>query len=207
MLKNQFQLPFNGSWLTFWGGDNKDLNHHHDVISQKYAFDFIQTDLNGRFYRTTGKINEDYYSYGQDILAAANGTVVEAVDGMRDNSPGDLNSFNLLGNYVVIKHHDAVFSVYGHLKCNSVLASLGQHVTTGQKIAECGNSGNTTDPHLHFHVQDSLIFTTLDKNGKRADVAKGIKISFQHVTVTGKTDSASHEVYSPIKNDTICSSL
>jgi murein DD-endopeptidase MepM/ murein hydrolase activator NlpD len=206
MTKLEFQLPFDGEWLTFWGGDTKDRNHHHDVLCQRYAFDFIQTDKDGKFYKSTGSTNLDYYSFGKDVLAVQNGVVVEAIDGMLDNKPGNLNSFNVMGNCIMIKHDEDVFSVVGHLKQNSILVRPGDSVRIGQKIAECGNSGNTTDPHLHFHVQDSPIFTTIGEDHNRVDIAKGIKIHFTDVTVKNDSGVSIHETYSPVKNDQISKS-
>ncbi len=207
MNKLEFQLPFDGEWLTFWGGDTIEQNHHHDVISQSYAFDFIQTDKNGKFYKSTGSTNQDYYSFGKDVLAVKDGVVVEAIDGMLDNKPGNLNSFNVMGNYIMIRHDNDVFSIIGHLRQNSILVKSGESVRMGQKIAECGNSGNTTDPHLHFHAQDSPIFSTIGKDHRRTDVAKGIKVHFTNVTVKNDSGVSKHEAYSPVKKDQISKSL
>ncbi len=198
-----FSLPFNDFWLTFWGGDTAEQNHHHDVASQKYAFDFIQTDKDGKFYRTNGKTNEDYFSFGADILAPANGIVVEVVNGLRDNKPGELNSFNYIGNYILIKHSENLFSVLGHLRQNSIAVAVGDKVKSGQKLAECGNSGYTTDPHLHFHVQNSDVFAKVDKNYKRVDIAKGQKVFFDQVTALKDGKSEIKKDYSPVKGDTV----
>jgi murein DD-endopeptidase MepM/ murein hydrolase activator NlpD len=195
-----FNLPFRGTWLTFWGGDTAVINHHHNVQSQKYAFDFIMVDETGKFYRTNGKHNEDYYSFGQEVLAPADGEVIEVVTGMRDNKPKELNSFNVIGNYIMIKHDEVTFSVLGHLKQDSTVVRIGQRVKAGDKIAECGNSGNTTDPHLHFHVQDSDVFTRVDSSYKRTDIAMGKKVIFTELRVNDVIESD----YSPIKGDRVC---
>lgn len=71
----RFSLPFKGIWLTFWGGDTVDLNHHHDAVSQKYAFDFIMVGNKDNFFKADGSSNEDYFSFGLDILAPADGEV------------------------------------------------------------------------------------------------------------------------------------
>lgn len=194
-----FILPFKGAWLTFWGGDTKDLNHHHDTQSQKYALDFIVVSEKDNFFKTDGSSNADYYSFGLDILAPADGEVIEVVSGLRDNKPKELNSFNYIGNYIMIKHDGTTFSVLGHLRQGSMIVKVGQKVNAGDKIAECGNSGYTTDPHLHFHVQDSDIFAKVDDDYKRVDVAKGKKVYFNRLSVGGDTK----ENYSPIKGDKV----
>lgn len=202
-LSQKFVLPFNDFWLTFWGGDSLEQNHHHDTVSQKYAFDFIQTGENGKFFRTNGKTNEDYFSFGLDIIAPTNGVVVEVVDGLRDNKPGELNSFNFIGNYVMLKHEANLFSVLGHLRQNSISVKVGEKVSSSQKLGECGNSGYSTDPHLHFHVQNSDVFAKMDKNYKKIYVAKGQKIYFERIRVMKESKQKIVEDYSPIKGDVI----
>ncbi len=194
-----FTLPFKGTWLTFWGGDTAELNHHHDTKCQKYAFDFIMVNDNDGFFKTDGSNNEDYFSFGLDILAPADGEVIEVVSGLRDNKPKELNNFNFIGNYVMIKHDESTFSILGHLKRDSTVVKVGQKVKAGNKLAECGNSGYTTDPHLHFHVQDSDVFARVDENYKRVDVAKGKKVYFSKLKVSKNTK----ENYSPVKGDKV----
>lgn len=201
-MKQQFFLPFTGFWLTFWGGDTRAQNHHHDTTSQKYAFDFIQTDESGKFFRTTGADNEDYFSFGQDIISPSPGIVIEVVDGLRDNKPGQLNSFNFTGNYVMLKHGNGLFSILGHLRQHSIVVKAGDKVNLGQKLGECGNSGYSTDPHLHFHVQDSSVFAEMDKDYKRVDIAQGQKIFFARLKLI-KNGKQTVENYSPVKADIV----
>ncbi|MFO0920135.1 MAG: M23 family metallopeptidase [Candidatus Saccharimonadales bacterium] len=203
MKSVKFSLPFNGSWLTFWGGDTAEQNHHHSVASQKFAFDFIQTDKDNKFFRTNGKTNNDYFSFGADILAPADGVVIETVNGLRDNKPSELNSFNYIGNYIMIKHEGKLFSVLGHLKQNSIVVSVGDTVKRGQKIAKCGNSGYTTDPHLHFHIQNSDVFAKVNKDYKRIDIAKGQKVFFDKIIVLKDDKKKTKNDYSPVKGDII----
>lgn len=196
-------LPFDGSWLTFWGGDTPEQNHHHDTASQKYAFDFIMTDAAGKFFHTNGKSCEDYFSFGQNIIAPAEGEVIETVDGLRDNKPGELNSFNFIGNYVMLKQTDNVFLVLGHLRQNSVLVKPNQKIKAGDKIGECGNSGYSTDPHLHMHAQSSSVFARVDKNYKRVDVAKGCMVKFASIRVQTDSKAKTLANYSPVKGDKV----
>ena len=114
------RLPFNGEWLTFWGGDTLAQNHHHNNQCQRYGFDFVIVDAMGSMYRVDGSENEQYYSFEQPILAAGDGVVVEAVDGVRDNRPFDINPYSVLGNYVMLQHSEQEFSVLGHLRQGSV---------------------------------------------------------------------------------------
>lgn len=198
-----YALPFDDSWLVFWGGDTEQQNIHHSTISQRYAYDFIKVDKTGKFFKTDGKTQEDYYSFGVAVKAPANGIVVEAVEGLRDNLPGELNSFNFLGNYIMIKHGTGAFSVLGHLQQGSVLVTAGQTVTTGQLLAKCGNSGYTTDPHIHYHVQDSATFAKIDSKYNEQAIAIGKKICFKRLTVIKNDTQETVENYSPVKGDLV----
>jgi murein DD-endopeptidase MepM/ murein hydrolase activator NlpD len=195
-----FSLPFDGSWTVFWGGDSLDQNHHNTTKSQKYAYDFIVIDEEHKFFRKDGGLNEDYYSYGMKVLSPADGEVIETVNGLRDNKPKELNNFNFIGNYIMIKHNENTFSILGHLKQNSIGVKVGDIVKSGDVIARCGNSGYTTDPHLHFHVQDSSIFAKVDKRYNLIEIAKAKKVYFTKLKVNNKLV----DNYSPIGGDIVC---
>ncbi len=203
MQHTVLRLPFEGAWLTFWGGDNPEQNIHHATYLQKYAFDFIQVDENGKFFRTDGKTNDDYYSFGQSILAPGDGEVIEAIDGMRDNLPGTSNHYMAMGNFVLIKHADHEYSLLAHLKQGSVCVKAGQQIKSGEKIGECGNSGNSSDPHLHFHLQDSDVISKFDENYKQVDVASGLKVSFSNIEIIKGKDKEIKDPYSPVKGDIV----
>jgi murein DD-endopeptidase MepM/ murein hydrolase activator NlpD len=197
------QLPFRGSWFVFWGGDTKEQNYHHDDSAQKYALDMVILDKDGSTYSGSGTKNKDYYAYGKDIVAPANGKVIEIVDGLRDNVPQKTtNDYAYNGNFVMIKHSDGIYSTLCHLRSGSILVEVGQSVKRGQKLGECGNSGNSSEPHLHFHVMDSDTLTVFDQDYSRKPKAKAIKTYFDvKLSRNGKT--ASKEQYAPVKGDTV----
>lgn len=199
MTKTKFQLPFKGLWFTFWGGDTEVLNGHHGSSAQNYALDFVKKDSVGKTHQKKGLVNEDYYCFGEDVLAPARGYVVEVVDGVRDNKPGDTNRYVMAGNYILIKHNENEFSYLAHLKSASLSVQVGEAVRQGQKIGECGNSGNSVEPHLHYHVQDSFIFNRYDENGNTEEIARGINIRFSKVILNKITK----EEYGPIKGDVV----
>jgi hypothetical protein len=186
-------LPFKGSWLVFWGGDTKAVNHHHDVPAQRFAFDLLGADAAGETHRGDGSKNEDYFCFGREVIAPADGVVIEAIDGVRDNKPGSMNPYCLVGNCVTIQHRSNEVSVLAHFQQASVAVKAGDRVKRGQLLGRCGNSGNSSEPHLHYQLQDSPIFQD----------ALGIKCVFQRVVLTkeGKTETN----YSPVKGDLISS--
>jgi murein DD-endopeptidase MepM/ murein hydrolase activator NlpD len=155
--RTPMQLPFRGEWFVFWGGDNEAVNHHVSVRGQRRAADLMIKGADGLSYKDTGQRNEDYFVYGKEILAAAAGTVVTAIDGVPDNVPGSMNPLCLVGNCLIIDQGSGEYALYAHLKPDSLRVHRGDKVSGGQVLALCGNSGNSSEPHLHFHVQDSAI--------------------------------------------------
>jgi hypothetical protein len=98
----KLKLPFADEWTVFWGGDTKELNYHVAYRAQKNAFDFCVKDENGKTHRSDGLHNEDYYAFGKTIIAPCDGEVVLAVNGVKDNTPGEMNPTYALGNSVII---------------------------------------------------------------------------------------------------------
>jgi hypothetical protein len=151
-------LPFRGEWMVLSGGDRAEVNHHIEDPSQRRAVDLAITGPDGKTYRTDGKTNADYLDYGQPVLAVADGTVVTAIDGVPENLPGALDAYMAPGNAVILQHGPKLFSVYAHLKPGSLKVRPGARVKRGATVGLCGNSGNSSEPHLHFQLQDGPAF-------------------------------------------------
>jgi len=135
-------------WRSFVPGDEL-------YISQRFALDIVRVDGDGRTYDGTGALREDYLAWGQPVRATGDGTVVAASDGIADTEIGDPGDpVHTAGNYVVIQHGPALFSLYAHLRQGSVEVAAGDRVARGQRLGEVGNSGQSTEPHLHLHFVD-----------------------------------------------------
>jgi murein DD-endopeptidase MepM/ murein hydrolase activator NlpD len=182
-------LPFKEEWTVIWGGDTKELNYHVENEAQKNAFDMVITDGNNRTYKLDGKTNEDYYAFGKALMAPCSGEVVLVVDGVKDNIPGEMNPAYVPGNTVIIKTANNEYLFFAHFKQHSIKVKQGQPVQQGEPLGLCGNSGNSSEPHLHFHIQ----------NTENMASATGIKSYFTRLVVNGQ----SRTDYSPIKNDKI----
>lgn len=148
------RLPFAGTWSVAWGGRRVEDNAHVVSRSQRFAYDFLVTE-GDETHRGEGTRNEDYYCYGRPILSPAAGIVVVAVDGLPDNVPGKADAEHLAGNHVMIDHGHDEYSLLAHLKPTSVAVKVGDAVKVGQALGACGNSGNSSEPHLHFHLQNT----------------------------------------------------
>ncbi|KMY28974.1 membrane protein [Lysinibacillus xylanilyticus] len=152
--KNKYIMPIRGEWFVFWGGTNEFVNYHYVYENQRYAYDLVKVQ-DGQSYQNSPIRNEDFYAFDEDIIAPADGKVVKVVDGIKDNVPGEMDERNAAGNYVVIEHANNEFSMIAHFKKNSILVKSGDTVTEGQLIGKCGNSGNSSEAHIHFQVMDS----------------------------------------------------
>ena len=157
---NTYALPLTGEWVVYWGGDNALMNYHYDYPNQRYAYDLLQMK-NGETYEGNPKKNESYYAFGQDYLAPADGKVVTVVNDIPDNEPvGKMNEQNPLGNHVIIEHDEAEFSYLAHFKEGSIEVTEGDQVKEGDLLGQVGNSGNSSEPHIHFHIADSADIDT-----------------------------------------------
>jgi len=191
--RTELSLPFRDRWLVFWGGDTRELNHHHDVPNQRFAFDLLGVGPDQKTHRGDGKNNEDYYAFGRDVLAPADGTVTDVIEGVRDNAPGSMNPYSGVGNCVIIQHREDEVSVLAHFKQGTIKVKAGDKVRRGEVLGQCGNSGNSSEPHLHYHLQHSPVLQD----------GLGIKCIFSKVLLSKDGKPEAQAKYSPVKGDVI----
>lgn len=127
--------------------------------TERYAIDWLRMDVDSPVLsssRGDGVSNADYYAYDAPLLAVADGTVVGVVSDKQEEPPHEVNpnlTFDQLGgNYVIIDIGDGNYAFYAHLIPGSTTVKVGDTVSRGQEIGKLGNSGNTTEVHLHFHI-------------------------------------------------------
>ena len=189
----ELSLPFKGRWFVFWGGDTQELNQHHDTPNQSFAFDFVVVDKDGKTHKGEGRVNEDYYAFGKEVLAPADGIVTEVINGVADNVPTSMNPYSALGNAVTIQHGEHEVSVLAHFKLGSIKVKVGDRVKSGQAIGLCGNSGNSSEPHIHYHLQNTPVIQD----------GTGIKCYFDKVGVMKNDSTETKSNYSPVKGDVV----
>ena len=136
-----------GEWTVSHGGKRRGTNYHHGSRGQNYAYDLV-VQKGGR--QRSGDANRDYYCYGLPVLAPAAGTVLEAINNIPDNTPGDRGRAG--GNGVVIDHGFGEQSSLWHMIPGSVTVKAGDKVELGQVLGKVGNSGRSTGPHIHFQM-------------------------------------------------------
>ncbi|MEA2372949.1 MAG: hypothetical protein QOH12_3343, partial [Solirubrobacteraceae bacterium] len=129
-------------------------------LAQRFAVDWEQIDASGRFVRRGGDPakSADYTIYGARAIAAGDATIIHVVDGLPAQRPGRLPAGLLPhetdGNSIVARLDDGLYMLYGHLQAGSIKVKVGEKVKRGALLGLVGNSGNTSAPHLHFHVMD-----------------------------------------------------
>lgn len=152
--RHAYRMPFEGEWTVAWGGSNTMLNYHYEYPTQRYAYDlFIVRD--GASLEGDPKENASYFAFGEPVVAPLGGKVVKVVDGHPDNVPFEKPlTEEAAGNHVIIDHGNGEYSVLAHFKKDSILVKEGDTVKQGDRLGLCGNSGNSSDAHIHFQVSD-----------------------------------------------------
>ncbi len=154
----RFRLPLEGPVTVVWGGESLQVNYHAVLADQRWAYDLLVT-RDGRSHSADGTRLEDYFYYDRPVLAPADGTVRMVRDGEPDRGIDEpVGGRIAAGNHAVIEVADGAFLVVAHLRPGSVRVAPGEVVEVGQVIGRAGNSGNSSEPHVHLHLQDILEF-------------------------------------------------
>jgi len=174
--------PLEGDlWLAANGPDN-GVGHRRTLlalsgearIAQRFATDWVRLFEDGRTFRGDQLRNASYRAYGANALAVADGTIVDTVDGIPENVPDPvaravpITPATLGGNYVLLNIGEGLYAAYAHLQPGSQIVKKGDRVHRGQVLALVGNTGNSSEPHLHFQLAD----------GPKAFDAEGIPYTF-----------------------------
>jgi hypothetical protein len=166
--------PVRGRWIALNSPGTKVPSHGTNAYGQSYAFDLLFEPYDGARPepRGLGLDRPDRFpTFGKDVVAPADGTVVSCSSRLRDHRcRARLPSFIfvwveafvrelfgvrfMFGNHLVLDLGEGVYAAYGHLQHRSVAVRPGQRVRAGDVVARAGNSGNTTEPHLHFQLMD-----------------------------------------------------
>ncbi|MFC1409972.1 M23 family metallopeptidase [Streptacidiphilus sp. N1-12] len=144
------RFPMDGAWYIVQGG-GPGLNHHLRAPEQRGALDLLRVGPGGS-HRGDPAALGSYPAYGARVYAPCAGTVVSAADGIEDQVPGAVRYAPLYGNHVFINTGSETVRL-AHLRPGSLAVTTGQTVSAGQFLGEVGNSGNSSEPHLHLHAE------------------------------------------------------
>ncbi|MHC3460733.1 M23 family metallopeptidase [Streptomyces flavovirens] len=189
--------PVTGRWTALNSPADRVPSHGVHGYGQTYAIDVVAEPEEGesrppfRWLWPVARRNEDFPAFGAPLLAVADGTVVHASDGQRDHlsrnsgpalaylmlfeaSVRDMaGARRIVGNHVVLDLGDGTYAMYAHVRRGSLQVEVGDTVRAGQQLARCGNSGNSTEPHVHFQLMDH----------PDLDVARGIPFTWRDIGV------------------------
>jgi hypothetical protein len=164
--------PLRGkNWLAANGPSNTSAHRRAMIpvngqphIGQRYAIDWIQLGDDGNAFTGDKSKNGSYHAYDQEIHAVADGKIVEVKDGIPENVPNSgkiavpITYETLAGNHIIQDLGDGHFAAYAHLRPGTLKVKVGDTVHAGDVIAHLGNTGNSSEPHLHFQVCDAPSF-------------------------------------------------
>jgi hypothetical protein len=185
--------PLTGSdWVAANGPSNTSQHRRalipingHAHISQRFAIDWVQLNADGKTYTGDPSDNKNYRAYGAEIHAVADGVVTQVKDGLPQNTPGakslavPLSLETIGGNHVIMEIGDGLFAFYAHMQPGSVRVKVGDKVRRGQVLGLLGNTGNSSEPHLHFQ--------TCNANSELG--SEGLPYAFASFEVLGKGDT------------------
>jgi murein DD-endopeptidase MepM/ murein hydrolase activator NlpD len=192
--QNNYIFPLRGVWYVGYGASLH--TGHRWGVPEEFALDIARIGESGLSHKGDGTRFDDYYAYGADVLAAADGRVISVANDQPED-PSAMQRPNetqeayfarlqkeqgerlargltaITGNYVMIDHRKNEYSLYAHLQPGSLRVHVGDQVKAGGVIGKLGSSGNSTEPHLHFHVCD------------KPDplMCAGIPVNFANVTI------------------------
>lgn len=193
----EVQAPVTGRWLAINSPATRVPSHGTHAYGQTYAIDLVHEPADGTRpgfgWWPPFRRPEVFSGYGQPVLAPADARVVRVHERERDHRsrnsvPGIAYLFveaavrelfgpnRILGNNLVLDLGDGAYVVLAHLQRGSVRVRVGERVAAGQHLGDCGNSGNSTEPHLHIHLMDH----------PRALVAAGLPVRFRQFEVDGE---------------------
>ncbi|MEU9185470.1 M23 family metallopeptidase [Streptomyces sp. NPDC048484] len=203
----EVEPPVRGRWAAVNSPATKTPSHGTRAYGQTYAIDIVAEPAEGSrpafaMLWPVVRRGRAFPAYEEPLFAVADATVVHAADWMRDHlSRNSLPAVAYLvlieswirdtggaswivGNHVVLDLGDGVYAMYAHLRRGSLTVRQGDRVRAGQRLGLCGNSGNSTEPHVHFQLMD----------GPDLDSAHGIPFSWREIGVPANGETITAEV-------------
>ncbi len=192
----EVEAPVTGRWSALNSPADKVPSHGTHGLGQTYAIDITAEPEEGArpapvWFWPVARPGAAYPAFGAPLLAVADATVVHAEDGQRDHlSRSSLlgvlyfwlvegvgrsigGTRRIVGNHVVLDLGEGAYAMYAHVQRGSLAVRAGGRVVAGQRLAGCGNSGNSTEPHVHFQLMD----------GPDLDTARGVPFSWRGIGV------------------------
>jgi murein DD-endopeptidase MepM/ murein hydrolase activator NlpD len=149
-----FRLPLDGPVTVAWGGADARVNHHVINPEERWGYDLLVT-VGGLTHRGSTMALTDYHVYDRPVHAPAAGRVVDVHDGDPDAPPARADRVRQGGNRVVLEVATGQYLFILHLRAGTIRVAPGDDVREGEIVGHVGNSGNSSEPHVHVHLQDT----------------------------------------------------
>lgn len=219
------QPPLRGKgWVAVNGCCDTITSHRGAVMAvngqlrvpERFAIDWIKLDDEGQVFAGDGSKLESYAYYGSPIHAVADGVVANIYDATDEQVPGQdakgITTENIGGNMLAIDIGEGAYAFYAHMQRGSLKVKLGDRVKAGDVIGLFGNTGNSTAPHLHFHVMDGpsplnanglpFVFTAFSSQGVLAPGGDDAIESGEPARIEGRLSGA-HQNQLPLNNEVV----
>jgi hypothetical protein len=174
-------------WLAANGPSNASLHRRAVIVldgnpraPERYAIDWIKLGDDGNSYSGDPSRNSSYHAYNVPILAVADGKIITVKDGLPENVPQAkkmavaMTLVNVAGNHVVEDIGGGLYVGYAHLIPGTITVKAGEQVHRGQVLGRLGNSGNSTEAHLHIQVCDGPSFL----------ICEGVPMEFKRMSLS-----------------------
>jgi hypothetical protein len=142
-----------GTYIVGQGGSEPAANNHMSDIKERYAVDLMK--LNGAGMRARGIYPDDanaYAIFGDTVVSPCDGVVVEMLDGLADAPRISLDDKQPAGNHILLRCGE-VDVLLAHLQRGTINVRIGDRIQRGAPVGDVGNSGTSTEPHLHIHAE------------------------------------------------------
>ena len=151
------RFPLKGQWLVLEGGDTAESNRHHARVDEAFALDLVKVADDGSW--STGKesTNEQFATYGQEILNPVVGRVIQITDNIPENAPGKANAMAPEGNALAIRYAQNEYVIFEHMQAGSFSVKPGHEPAPGQVLGRAGNSGDSLHPIVTVNVMDNVL--------------------------------------------------
>lgn len=158
----ELEFPFMaGTYYVGQGGGAASINNHHVDRSQRYALDIVAlNDFGARADGVMPSSLTDYVVYDRPVKSPCTGVAISIHDGIADNRISETNMGEPAGNHIILACGTARI-LLAHLRKGSIAVQGGEIVSAGDTLGRVGNSGNSSEPHLHMHA---YLGGTLDYN-------------------------------------------
>jgi murein DD-endopeptidase MepM/ murein hydrolase activator NlpD len=195
--------PLTAEWYVSQGGHAELVNYHYVTSAQRDSLDIVQV-VDGRSHPSGNTDLDSYYIFGAPLLAPVDGVVTSVIDGHADQQIGSVDRDHEAGNHIVVEISDGQYILLAHIRQGSIQVAVGDRVSAGQVLAEVGNSGGSTEPHIHIQAFNLPSFDLAETDlAELLRVARTYPLVFRDVVLTRNGSASTLIAVDPRRGDLI----